>query len=125
MVAHIFNKKLDEKYPASLSYKIVTGLLRERMGYDGVVISDDLQMNAIRRHYSLKDTLRLAINAGDDILLFANQLPRKDMLTAGRIVGEIEELVREGKIDAKKIAQANARVMRLKRRVEKLYTHGR
>ena len=66
------------KYPATLSSKTINGLLRKKLGYKGVVITDDLQMGAISKKYSLKNILQLSINAGDDILLFGNQLdPQK------------------------------------------------
>jgi len=81
MVAHVFNKKLDAIYPASLSYKTITKMLRWKLGYHGVVITDDLQMGAISKKYGLKNTLKLAINAGDDILLIGNQLdPREESI---------------------------------------------
>ena len=63
MTAHVYNAKLDKKYPSTLSYKINTQLLREVLGYNGVIITDDLQMKAISKHYSLKDTIKLAINS--------------------------------------------------------------
>jgi beta-N-acetylhexosaminidase len=114
MVAHVFNANLDEKYPASLSYKTVSGLLRNEMGYGGVVITDDLQMNAIDTKYGLKETLRLAINAGDDILLFGNQLNRHQVISAKKLIEIVKQLISAGKIDQKKIDQANERIERLK-----------
>ena len=74
MTAHVFNENLDKKYPATLSYNVNTKLLREDLGYKGVLITDDLQMSAISKHYDLKETLTLAINSGVNFLLFANQL---------------------------------------------------
>lgn len=73
MTAHVFNQKLDEKYPATLSYNVNTKLLRDNLGFNGVLVSDDLQMYAISKHYDLKTTLTLAINSGVNMLLFANQ----------------------------------------------------
>ncbi len=69
MVAHVFNKKLDSKYPATLSNKTVNGLLRQKIGFDGVVITDDLQMGAIANRYGLRNTPKSATKAGDDLLL--------------------------------------------------------
>ncbi len=107
MTAHVFNSRLDPKYPATLSYEVNTKLLREKMGYDGIVISDDLQMKAISRHYTLKETLRLAVNSGVDILLFGNQLSHND---ADELVGLIYEQVKSGEIPLKRIEESNKRI---------------
>ncbi len=116
MVAHIFNKKLDSRYPASLSHNIVTGLLRNKLHFNGVVITDDLQMGAISKHYSLKDTISLALNAGDDILLFGNQLDPSKIYSADKLVKVIKELIKEKKISISQLKKAKQRVDRLKRR---------
>ncbi len=117
MVAHVFNKRLDPKYPATLSKKTVNGLLRKNIGFDGVVITDDLQMGAITHKYSLKDTLKLAINAGDDILLFGNQLSVKSMVSAKRLVDTVKRMVQRGEIDISKINKSNNRIERLKEKI--------
>lgn len=69
MVAHILMKKLDSKYPASMSKTVITGLLRKQLGFDGVVITDDMTMGAIAKHYNLKDAAVKAVNAGSDMIL--------------------------------------------------------
>jgi beta-N-acetylhexosaminidase len=117
MVAHIFNSKIDPKYPTSLSTRSINRLLRKKIGFKGVVITDDLQMGAITRIYGLKKTLQLAINAGNDLLLFGNQLNRKNMVSIAKLVKTIEELVREKKVSIGTIRKANRRVTILKRRV--------
>src|SRR5699024_4905673 len=55
MIAHILLPSIDASFPASLSKKVITGILREKYGFDGVVITDDLTMNAISNHYHLDD----------------------------------------------------------------------
>ncbi len=117
MVAHVFNKRIDPKYPATLSKKTVNGLLRKDIGFDGVVITDDLQMGAITHKYSLKDTLKLAINAGDDILLFGNQLSVKSMVSTKRLVDTVKNMVQRGEIDISKIEKSNERIERLKEKI--------
>ena len=76
MVGHLFHQKFSTdpsaKLPSSLSQNWITGVLRKQIGFDGVVISDDMEMAAIREIFSLKETVILAINAGTDILLFSN-----------------------------------------------------
>ncbi len=74
MVAHVFHAGLDPGFPATLSPAIVTGLLRERLGFSGVVVSDDLQMGAIAGSYGLEETLWRAVTAGVDLLVFGNNL---------------------------------------------------
>jgi beta-N-acetylhexosaminidase len=117
MVAHVFNKKIDSRYPATLSSKTVNGLLRKSIGYNGVVITDDLQMGAISKKYSLKTTLQLAVNAGNDILLFGNQLDPKKVVSVKKVVETIVELIRENKIDEKSINRAYSRIKNLKKKL--------
>ena len=112
MTAHVFNKHLDPKYPATLSYKVNTELLRNKLHFKGLIISDDMQMKAISAHYSLKESTALAINAGVDVLLFGNQLARNSIK---EIVETIFTQVKNGTIAKEKIIQAN-------RRIENLHT---
>ena len=85
MVAHVFNSNIDPNYPASLSSRTVNDLLRKDIGYNGVVITDDLQMGAITSKYSQRETLKLAINAGDDILLLEIRYGRERLCQSKRI----------------------------------------
>ena len=117
MVAHIFNKHIDPKYPASLSKKTVD-ILRRDIRFRGVVITDDLQMGAISKHYSLKERIRLAINAGDDILLFGNQLDSRRIYPPKLLVESIISLIREKKIDIKRLEESNRRLSILKRKIK-------
>ena len=117
MVAHVFNKNLDSKYPATLSKKIVKGLLRKKFEFDGVVITDDLQMGAINHKYGLRNTLKLAINAGDDILLFGNQLSVKSMVKTRTLVNTIKNLLKTGEVKMADIEASNQRVERLKEKL--------
>ena len=69
MVAHILMTAIDQEHPASLSQAVVTGLLREQLGFDGVVFTDDLTMGAITENYGLDEAAVLALEAGCDVLL--------------------------------------------------------
>ncbi|MEH7109609.1 beta-N-acetylhexosaminidase [Bacillus sp. JJ1764] len=69
MVAHILVKKVDPLYPASLSKPIIQDLLRNQLGFRGVIITDDVTMGAIIKHYSLRDAVIRSINAGSDMVL--------------------------------------------------------
>ena len=107
MTAHVYNSRLDAKYPATLSYKINTELLRNTLGFKGVIISDDLQMKAISKHYSLAQTVTLAINAGVDILLFGNQLASQDI---EELIETIYQEVQKGHIPLSRIQESNRRI---------------
>ena len=110
MSAHVYNAKLDATYPATLSYAINSKLLREKMHYNGVLISDDLQMEAISKYYTLKETVTLAINSGIDMLLFGNQLSQTK---TDEIVETIMAQVKNGAISLERIIEANERIARL------------
>ena len=117
MVAHVFNRHLDDKYPASLSYKTVTKILRWKLGYHGVVITDDLQMGAISKKYGLRNTLKLAINAGDDILLIGNQLDPRKVQSTKLLVRTMVSLVKSGEVKEEAINKAYIRIQKLKRKL--------
>lgn len=117
MVAHVFNEKLDKKYPATLSKKTINGLLRQKLGFKGVVITDDLQMGAISKKYGLRKTLKLAINAGDDILLIGNQLDPKKVKSTKKLVNTILSLVKMGEIKEEQIEKSYNRIQRLKEKL--------
>lgn len=122
MTAHVVNKHLDpEGLPATLSHQILTGLLRDKMGYEGVIISDDLQMQSITDHYSLDEALSLTINAGADMIIFANQL---DKISATEVIERIERLVLAHKIDLQRIEEAYRRVTRLKQQLNCIKAKG-
>jgi beta-N-acetylhexosaminidase len=72
MTAHVLVPSLDDKRPATLSRRIVSGLLREELGYDGVILSDDLEMKAIADQYSVPSAAVLAVEAGCDGLLICS-----------------------------------------------------
>ena len=113
MTAHIYNAKLDEQYPATLSHRTITGLLREEMGYDGVVMTDDMQMKAITAHYSYPKAVELAVRAGADIITVGSGM-LYGVNTAARTVAIIRDLVRSGAVPAARIEQSYERIMRLK-----------
>jgi len=115
MTAHIVNEVLDErKLPATLSDKIIKNVLREFMGYDGVVISDDMQMKAISAQYGLKEAIRMAINADVDILLFANNVPDYELIKPEEIHTIIRDFVKKGDISVARISKSYQRIMKLK-----------
>ncbi|MCF8105521.1 MAG: glycoside hydrolase family 3 protein [Desulfohalobiaceae bacterium] len=116
MTGHLFNARLDPEFPASLSPEIVNGLLRRKLGFSGVVVSDDLQMKAITNHYGLKETVRRSIEAGVDILLFGNNL-EYDPEIADKVLKLIQEMVAAGEIEPARIRRSFERIMDLKSKV--------
>jgi beta-N-acetylhexosaminidase len=115
MTAHIFNSRLDPEYPATLSKSTIDGILRKNLGFDGVVISDDLYMGAIIQHYSYETALEKAINAGVDLLVVANdKFYRPDI--APHTIGLLQKMVENGRISRERIDQACERIMTLKER---------
>jgi len=75
MLSHIFYDRIDPEWPASLSPKIVGDVLRRNMGYDGLVLTDDLDMGAIKRHYDIRTVVRQILFAGVDVALICHKGP--------------------------------------------------
>jgi beta-N-acetylhexosaminidase len=113
MTAHIFNANLDPELPATLSPAVVTGLLREQLGYDGVVISDDMQMRAITDLFKLEKAFELAILAGVDIVAVANESTYSGTV-ADRFISTVHQMLEKGVIGEERIEQSFQRIMRLK-----------
>ncbi|MFK7951398.1 MAG: glycoside hydrolase family 3 protein [Ekhidna sp.] len=115
MTAHIINSTLDNtKIPATLSKKVITGMLRGLLKFDGLIISDDMQMGAINNEYGLKESIRMSIDAGVDMLMFANNVKDYNMVTATQVHNIIKELIDEGAISTNQIAASYTRIMKLK-----------
>ena len=91
----------------------MTGILREHLGFDKVVISDDLQMGAITDAYGYDEAVALAIEAGIDLLLIANQIVYEPDV-ATRVVDLVERLVLDGRISEDRIDASYQRVLTLK-----------
>jgi beta-N-acetylhexosaminidase len=118
MTAHIVNKNLDEKgLPGTLSKNITTDLLRGKLHYNGVVFSDDMQMHAITKHYSLEESILLAINAGVDILTFSNNIQGSQERTIDKVHQIIRKLVESGTVSEDRVDQSFDRIMALKVRL--------
>jgi beta-N-acetylhexosaminidase len=116
MTAHLVNRNWDSTYlPATLSSKVVTGMLRGLLGFKGVVFSDDMQMKAISSAYGVDKSIEMAVNAGVDIIMFGNNVDPKDKpATATEIHEKLKKLVTEGKIKSARIDEAYARIMKMK-----------
>ncbi|MFD0783005.1 glycoside hydrolase family 3 N-terminal domain-containing protein, partial [Micromonospora azadirachtae] len=109
LVAHVLNKQLDPNRPASLSPAVVTNLLRGDLGWQGPVVSDDMQAAAITRRHGSTDAVRLALQAGVDLLVFANQQVY-DPGVVDKTLDAVVDLVRRGQLSSERIDQSVARV---------------
>jgi beta-N-acetylhexosaminidase len=115
MVGHIFNKNIDEDYPATLSAKFLQGILRKEIGFEGVIISDDLQMGAIKKYYTFENAIIKAINAGCDILVFSNNVEEYDEELPYKVFDIIFQAAKEGKIPKERISESSERILNLKK----------
>lgn len=121
MTAHIYNAELDPDAPATLSKRVVTGLLRDKLGYDGVIVTDDMRMRAISDLYAPKDAIFRAIDAGVDLIAISNNIPGKEPITALRAFDLILELVESGRLSAQRIDESYRRVLALKQRLNRVH----
>ena len=117
MTSHVYNAHLDEEYPATMSKKIITGILREQLGFIGVVVTDDLAMGAMVDHYAFDEILLKAIDAGADVLCLSNNGKTYDDRLARKAVDIIYKAVKEGKISAERINASYNRIMAMKARM--------
>src|SRR5882672_4613111 len=99
MSSHIVNKNLDANaLPGTLSMSILDGMLRKKLHYNGVVFSDDMQMKAIASNYGLEEAIKLAVNAGIDIMCFSNNILGVENRTVDKVHDVIKNYVASGEI---------------------------
>ena len=115
MVSHIFNSDFDNTYPASLSAKTIKGKLINEIGYNGVVVSDDYDMGAIRKNYSLEEIVVNSINAGVNLMIFSNNLGYKDINIDRKINKIVKKNLKSGKIKLSDIDNSINKILELKK----------
>lgn len=113
MTGHLYNANLDSIYPASLSHKTITGLLKDSLGFTGTVISDELLMGAIVNNYTFDKAIELAINAGTDILLYRTN-ERNNLSLVRDVINIVEQKVNSGLISMSRIDDAYNKIITLK-----------
>jgi len=111
MTAHILFRKVDARYPVTFSKKFLTDILRDQMAFKGLVVTDDLNMNAAKNSFEMRDRIKLAVNAGADILLIREPYP-----AITEFLGTFESLVREGEIRPQRVLESLGRIRRIKRK---------
>ncbi|MFA5368996.1 MAG: glycoside hydrolase family 3 protein [Candidatus Paceibacterota bacterium] len=115
MTAHIVNTAIDPNYPATLSSVFINTLLKNILGFKGVVISDDMQMGAIINNYGFEESLTLAINAGCDMLIISNNIDTYDEEAPYKAVDAIFTAVKSNKISEQRINDAYDKIIQLKK----------
>ena len=116
MTAHVLYPAWDRERPATLSQAIMTGVLRRRLKYDGVVFTDDLEMKAISENYGLQEAAPLAVEAGADVLVFGHDLAQATQA--------FERLLRRAEEDAPlhhRVEESYSRIRNLKQRYLKSF----
>ena len=113
MVGHLIVKDLDRRYPASLSKKIINDYLIDKYHFNGLIITDDLKMEAIQFRYSMKKAALKAIEAGNDIIMVG--LPYKKIK---KILKYITKKVEQGKISEERINKSVEKILMMKEKYE-------
>ncbi len=113
MLGHLFNDRLDTRHPASLSEKVINGLLRQRMQFNGLVITDDLQMRAISDRYGIDEAVILALAAGADMVIIGNNLAYEADILA-RMVAAVRRGLDCGRLTETGLGKALGRIGRIK-----------
>ncbi|CDN44809.1 MULTISPECIES: beta-N-acetylhexosaminidase [Paenibacillus] len=106
MVAHILLPKLDAEYPASMSRPVITGLLRDKMKFNGLVFSDDLTMGAILENYDVGDAAVRTISAGGDIVIVSHG---NDNII--HVLQKLRQAAADGSIPATRLNESVYRIM--------------
>ena len=116
MTSHIVHRTLDaDGRPGTLSEPIINGILRKKLNFGGLIFSDDMQMHAITKHFGLEEAIKLAINAGVDIMTFSNNIAGSDERTVDKVHGIIRKMVENGTIQRARIDESYERIMRVKK----------
>ena len=117
MTAHVFNRGLDPWNPATLSRFTIKRYLRGKLGYKGLVVSDDLLMGAIRQQYGVEEASILALQASVDMLLISQNQGRVERGAAERVIAAIRSATTDGRLSAKALAISIQRVRALRSRI--------
>ncbi len=113
MTGHLFKSDWDEEYPASISEYAIKNILRDSLGFEGVVISDELFMDAIQDNYGMEEAIVQAVNSDTDILLFSTNI-YQDKSLPNYIISLVTQKVEEGVISEETIDRSYNRIMVLK-----------
>jgi beta-N-acetylhexosaminidase len=118
MTAHVMNTNIDPDNPATLSSIFLKDILRGKLNYEGVIVSDDMQMGAIATYFGFEEAIVRAINAGCDLLIFSNNNQEYDDDIAQKAVEVIKKAIKEGKITEEEISSSYNRIKELKEKYD-------
>ncbi|BAY61487.1 glycoside hydrolase, family 3-like protein [Calothrix brevissima NIES-22] len=113
MTAHILFPKIDPDVPATLSRTILTNILREELGFSGVVVSDDLDMKAIAERFTTKGTVAQAINAGCDLFIISRNINSSSLERTYQIAQDFGDSLANGSLNDSVVAAAQQRIEKL------------
>lgn len=113
MTGHLYKEDWDADHPVSLSHYAITTILRDSLGFDGIVISDELFMGALSNNYGLEETIITTINAGTDILLFNTNI-WNDQSLVQYVIDLVLDRINDGTIPEASIHDSYTRIMQLK-----------
>ncbi|HOI60188.1 MAG TPA: beta-N-acetylhexosaminidase [Candidatus Pacearchaeota archaeon] len=116
MTAHVVNKNIDSENPATLSSIFLQDVLRNELGYNGVIVSDDMQMGAIVDNFGFEEAIIKAINSGCDLLILSNNNREYDENIAEKAINVIKNAVKEKKITEERINESYNRLKELKQK---------
>ena len=116
MTAHVMNTNIDADYPATMSPNFLQNILREELGFNGVIVSDDMQMGAITEHFGFEEAIIKSINAGCDLLIISNNGGEYSEEDYYRAVDIIFNAVMSGEINIETINNSYNRIMEIKKR---------
>lgn len=113
MTAHILFPKIDPEVPATLSTPILQGILRQELGFEGVVVSDDLDMKAVSNMYTQAGTLARTFNAGCDLFIVSRNLPSSSLEQTYQIAHDFSESLGKGSLSESVVEAAQKRIEKL------------
>src|SRR5690606_36030437 len=118
----LFHKDFDERYPATLSRSVIQKLVRQQLKFDGIVITDDMQMKAITAHYGLEEACCMALAAGADLVIIGNNLDY-DPRILSKVVDSLLRGLDKGTLTEQRLEKAWSRVQLFKNSISKTNHH--
>jgi len=112
MSTHVISTELDSEFPATLSKKICSDILRKELNFKGVLISDDMQMKAMRNNFPLEDACYRAFEAGHDMILLSENLD--DQI---KVLRHFEKKSKDNKLNLSRFSEATGRILALKGKI--------
>ena len=110
MVGHLVNKNVDPEYPATISKDTITGILKKKYGYKGLIITDDINMRGLTAKYTLEQIIEKSVDAGNDMIILV------DYSLTPKAVEILYNLVKKGTIPMSRIDESYKKIIAHKKR---------